>query len=189
MKAIEKPCVMARFGINTNQWSDYGHVIVSFSYVASANYYDTPRFMSYSDGLPLRLQGISDLLITSQVSAETLREKGLIHSHYGYEFAVAMNEPSLGRQLDAAIRAGKNIQRKVDKLCEEEGYHHNYEQYLRYVFRAIGVKYITHESYSEKHYRQKWKGYTLAAIPEILERCSGELIETLRWPVEMDKTG
>ena len=177
---------MARFSISHHHWSEYGHINVSFSIVEEANYHETPVFSHGYGDFPKRLYGLSDLLITSQVGEADINEKGLVDSHYGFEVALDLDQPSLNGTLFTALSAGKRIQNRVAKLCETEGYTRNLAEYLRYVFRAMNVQYITHESYSEKHFNQKWRGYKLGDIPMIIERCTGELAECLRWQLPVD---
>ena len=181
MKQNNKVSVMARFAVTHHQWSDYGHIVVSFSLVKAANGFDTPEFVSWSQDTPKALAGFNNLIITTQVGAEDIRAKGLINAHYGYEIALDFNQPALNHTLEEAMKAGKKIQKRIDTLCQNEGYCHNLVDYLRYVFRAMNVQYITHESYSATHFQQKWKGYKIADLPTIVERCSQELIEQLSW--------
>jgi hypothetical protein len=185
MKQINKVSVMARFATTHHQWSEYGHIVISFSLVSAANGYDTPAFVSWDHDMPKALLGMNNLLINTQVGAEDIKEKGLINAHYGYEIALDFNQPALNTELEQAMRAGKKIQKRIATLCDNEGYCNNLVDYLRYVFRAMNVQYITHESYSDKHYQQKWKGYKMADLPCIVERCTEELIEQLRWPLPM----
>lgn len=186
MKPIIKPSVMARFGIEYHNWSEYGHLTISFSVVNAANGYDTPNFDLYSFDRAKSLVGIDDLKISSQLSAQDIIEKGMVDSHYGYQLALSMKDPLLDCKLDDAIKAGKRIQKRVQALSENEGYPRNYADYLRYVFRAMNVKYITHESYSSQHFDSRWKGYKMADIDTIIERCTQELIDTLRWNVSSE---
>lgn len=186
MKPIDNFAVMARFGIDYHNWSQYGHVVVSFSIVKSANYYDIPQFAHHDFELPKSLVGIENLLISAQVAKQDILSKGLIDAHYAYCLSLDLKQPSLDHKLDSTIRAGKRIQRKVQKLADTEGYAGNIAEYLKLVFRAMNVKYITHESYSQARFNQKWKGYKIADIPTIIERCTHELSEQLHWNLPND---
>ncbi len=187
MKPIEKVSVMARLATINHRWSDYGHIHVSFSLVKSANYYDTPEFVGMGDEIPKCLSGIGDLLITSQVGPGDVAEKGVIDSYYGYEIALDLNQPKIGFKLDEALKSGKRIQKRIQKLNDSEGYCSNIVDYLRYVFRAMNVKYITHESYSERRFNQRWKGYKAADLPVLIERCTEELSDDLGWNLPINQ--
>ena len=80
MKQNNKVSVMARFAVTHHQWSDYGHIVVSFSLVKAANGFDTPEFVSWSQDTPKALAGFNNLIITTQVGAEDIRAKGLINA-------------------------------------------------------------------------------------------------------------
>lgn len=186
MKTIDKPVVMARFFTDTNSWSEYGHIGINFSLIKSANYYDTPEFMLFDLDIAKRLVGLDNLMVKSQVAQADVLEKGIQKAHYGFQLSLDMREPALDGKLDSAVRAGKRIQKRIDKLSAEEGYANCLADYLKYVFRAMNVKYITHESYSECRYNQKWKGYKLSDIETIIERSTRELSDKLRWQLPMD---
>lgn len=187
MKPIDKVSVMARLSTINHKWSDYGHINVSFSLVKAANYFDTPEFIGMGDDVPKSLNGIGDLLITSQVSAADVVEKGMINSHYGYRIGLDLNQPSLGFELEQAIKAGKRVQKRIAKLNDSEGSYHNIADYLRYVFRAMNVKYTTNENYSERRFNQRWKGYKAADLPVLIEQCTEELSENLGWHLPLDQ--
>ena len=53
-KHISKPSVMARFGIEKCNYSEYGHINVNFNIVETADYQSAPKFAHYDFDLPKR---------------------------------------------------------------------------------------------------------------------------------------
>lgn len=183
---ISKPSVMARFGIEKDGFSEYGHININFNIVSAANYLSAPNFVNYDFDLPKSLQGISGLTIQSQTSAEALIEGGN-RRIYGYQLHLSSNQPALDHDLFSAIKAGQRIKKKLDALVESEGYAKDFTAYLVYMMRVMNVKYITHERYSEKHHQRRWMNYKISDVPQIVENCVSELAEYARWNIETDR--
>ncbi len=185
-KHISKPSVMARFGIEKCNYSEYGHINVNFNIVETADYQSAPKFAHYDFDLPKTLHGISGLTIQSQTSAEALINGGN-QRIYGYQLHLSTTQPALDQDLISSIKAGQRFKKKLDALVEREGYAKDFATYLGYMMRVMNVKYITFESYSEKHHNRRWMNYKISEVPDLVEKCISELAEYAKWNINTDK--
>lgn len=182
-KPITKPSVMARFFIQKEGYSEYGHIGVNFNIVGEADGRTVPTFLNYEYELPKMLQGINNLMVNSQTSESSLNDTK--HDRiYGYGIHLDMTKPQINLELLTAIKAGERIKKKVSALRDKEGCVYTYSAYLAYVMRAMNVKYITHESYSSNTSAGKWKNYKISEIPQIVNNCAQELSALAGWNLE-----
>ena len=75
----------------------------------------------------------------------------------------------------------------IDALVEREGYAKDFATYLGYMMRVMNVKYISFESYSEKHHNRRWMSYKISEVPDLVEKCISELAEYAKWNIDTDK--
>lgn len=178
MKTITKPAVMARLSTFCRSHSEYGHINVSFNVVRFADGRTTPDFSHYD--IPKSLAGIDDLMIKSQLDSSSIRENDNTRI-YAYNLALDSENPELNTKYKTAFATGQKIQRRLNKLCDEEGYAKDFEQYLAYMFRVMNVKYITFESFAEKQYNNRWKCFKVGDIPQLVEEAISICSQTQRW--------
>lgn len=183
MKPITKPTLMARLFVEDIRLVPSLRVGVDFSIVTQANGVDTPEFDRYGFDTPKAIKSFDSLSATSHLTIDDYRDKGTA-GLWGHKLRLDMQSPEFGLQLTEAYAAGNKVLKKLTKIQDAEGEPGDFAQYLNQLFRVMNVKYITCESFSEKQYNQKWKGYKLTDIPFLLEKLCEQGATIKRWNLQ-----
>lgn len=177
MENQPKPELIARIYIDSNNSrtfrSQFANVGLNFSTIekGTANQDKDPKFLTSLDAVNQKMEEYTNIALTSSV------EKGSDHSDkpiqfLGYDLEMNGSSRSLAfHKIERFVKTVKPVIRRAEKIADDEGINiHSFAGYSMAILKALKVKSITFEAYSEKQGVTRWKTYPLMDLPELLEK-------------------
>lgn len=175
----KKTELIARIYVDSNNsrnvQSSYSSVGVNFSIIekGTANQEKNPNFILSYDLTNKKMDEYSNIDLLSSVEKKAFCGDSEKKSKFlGYDLTMNGSSRNLAfHKMDSFVKAVKPVIRRAEKIADDEGINnHVFSGYVMAFLKALKVKSITFEEYSEMQGFTRWKTYPLMDLPELLEK-------------------